>query len=186
MKAIDLLESSPVIAAVKDEKGLKRCFESDCSVVFILFGNVCSIPGIVEQVKSHGKTAIVHVDLISGLSSKEIAVDYMKENTKADGVISTKPILVKRAVELGLYGGQRTFIIDSMALATIKKQIGTFKPDFIEMMPGVIPKVLKEMRAYTDIPLIAGGLLSDKKDLLAAFDAGADAVSTTKEELWFM
>lgn len=53
------------------------------------------------------------------------------------------------------------------------------------MMPGIIPKVLKEIRGYTDIPIIAGGLISDKKDIMAAFAAGADAISTTKEDLWF-
>ena len=34
-----------------------------------------------------------------------------------------------------------------------------------------MPKILKIMREYTDIPLIAGGLLSDKKDVMAAFEA---------------
>ncbi len=185
MKAIELLEASPVIAAVKDENGLKRCFESECQVVFILYGNVCNIENIVRQVKEKGKIAMVHVDLTAGLSSKEVAVDFIKQNTLADGVISTKPLLVKRALELGLYGIQRTFLIDSMAMSTTKKQIDTFHPDLVEVMPGIIPKVLKEIRAYTDIPIIAGGLISDKKDIMAAFSAGADAISTTKEELWF-
>ncbi len=36
MKAIELLETSPVIAAVKDDKGLRKCFESECRVVFVL------------------------------------------------------------------------------------------------------------------------------------------------------
>ena len=48
MKIIDLLETSPVIAAVKDEKGLRRCFDSECGVVFILYGNLCNIAGIVS------------------------------------------------------------------------------------------------------------------------------------------
>lgn len=186
MKAIELLETSPVIAAVKNDSGLKRCFESECQVVFILYGNICNIGSIVKQVKEHGKYAFVHADLAQGLSSKEIAVDFIKENTKADGIISTKPLLVKRAVELGLFGVQRTFIIDSLAMTTMKKQIDTFHPDLVEVMPGIMPKVLKAMRAYTDIPIIAGGLISDKKDIMAAFSAGADAISTTREELWFM
>ena len=108
--------------------------------------------------------------------------DFLKV---ADGIISTKPLLVKRALELGIFGVQRTFMIDSMAVNTMKKQIDTFHPDLVEVMPGIIPKVLKEIRAYTDIPIIAGGLISDKKDIMAAFGAGADAISTTKEELWF-
>lgn len=186
MKAIELLESSPVIAAVKDVDGLMKCFESECQVVFILYGNLCNIGEIVDKVKAHGKIAITHVDLLGGLSSKEVAVDFINQNTQADGIISTKPLLVKRAVELGLYGIQRTFIIDSMAMSTTKRQIDNFRPDMIEVMPGVMPKVLKEIRQYTDIPIIAGGLLSDKKDIMAAFASGADAISTTRQELWFM
>ena len=185
MKAIELLETSPVIAAVKDDKGLQKCFESECRVVFVLYGNICSIGGIVKQIQDHGKLAIVHVDLTAGITAKEVAVDFIKQTTSADGIISTKPLLVKRAVELGLYGVQRTFMIDSMAVSTMKKQIDTFHPDLVEVMPGVIPKVLKEIRKYTEIPIIAGGLISDKKDIMAAFSAGADAISTTKEELWF-
>lgn len=186
MKAMELLEASPVIAAVKDDAGLKRCFESECQVVFILYGTICSMGSIVREVKDHGKYAIVHADLAAGLSSKEIVVDFIKQNTLADGIISTKPLLVKRAAELGLFGIQRTFIIDSLAMTTTKRQIDTFHPDLVEIMPGVMPRVLKEIRAYTDIPIIAGGLISDKKDIMAAFSAGADAISTTREELWFM
>ncbi|MEW4412110.1 glycerol-3-phosphate responsive antiterminator [Clostridium sp. AN503] len=185
IKGIDLVEASPVIAAVKDDSGLKRCFDSECQVVFILYGNICTIGDIVHEIKVHGKTAIVHADLAAGLSSREIAVDFIRQNTEADGIISTKPMLVKRAVELDLIGVQRTFIIDSMAMSTTKKQIDTFRPDLVEVMPGIMPRVLKEIRSYTDIPIIAGGLISDKKDIMAAFSAGADAISTTKEDLWF-
>lgn len=184
MKLEDIFESSPVITAVKDETGLAHAMEKDCTIVFILYGTVCNIRKIVDTVKEHGKLAIVHVDLIVGLSSKEIAVDFIKENTRADGIISTKPVLVKRAMELGLIGGQRTFLIDSIALENTRKQLVSFQPDFMEIMPGVMPKVLKMIRETTSVLLVAGGLLSDKQDIMAAFQAGVDAVSTTKEDLW--
>ena len=186
MKAIELLESSPVIAAVKDDKGLKRCFDSECQVVFVLYGNICNIGGIVRQIQEHGKVAIVHVDLMAGLNAKEVAVDFIKQTTSADGIISTKPLLVKRALELGIFGVQRTFMIDSMAVNTMKKQIDTFHPDLVEVMPGIIPKVLKEIRAYTDIPIIAGGLITDREAVLGALSAGAIAVSTTNQDVWKM
>ena len=48
----------------------------------------------------------------------------------------------------------------------------------------MMPRILKEIRGYTDIPLIAGGLISDKKDVMAALSAGADGISTTNEGLW--
>ena len=183
-KIRDLFEISPNITAVKDEQGLEKALKTESPVVFLLFGNICNITGLVDQVKNSGKIAIVHVDLIQGLSSKEVAVDFIRQNTRADGIISTKAPLVRHAMDLGMIGGQRTFLIDSMALETTKKQLLTFQPDFMELMPGVMPKILKTVRGYTEIPLVAGGLISDKKDILAAFDAGVDAVSTTREELW--
>ena len=180
----DLFEISPIITAVKEEEGLAKAMETDSPVVFILYGTICTISDIVKRVKEHGKIAIVHVDLISGLGAKEVVVDFIHQNTQADGIISTKAPLVKRAMELGMIGGQRTFLIDSMALDITRKQLAVLKPDFMEIMPGVMPKILKTVRTYTDIPLVAGGLISDKKDIMAAFDAGVDAVSTTKPELW--
>ena len=183
-KIRDLFEISPIITAVKDEQGLEKALKTESPVVFLLFGNICNITGLVDQVKNSGKIAIVHVDLIQGLSSKEVAVDFIHQNTRADGIISTKAPLVRHAMDLGMIGGQRTFLIDSMALETTKKQLLTFQPDFMELMPGVMPKILKTVRGYTEIPLVAGGLISDKKDILAAFDAGVDAGSTTREELW--
>lgn len=183
---IEMLEDSPVIAAIKNEDGLTEALKSECNVVFVLFGTICDIREIVERLKKANKIAIVHVDLIAGLSAKEVSVDYIKNNTKADGIISTKAPLVKHAKDVGLFGIQRTFVVDSIALATMKKQIDSYRPDAVEIMPGIMPGILKEMREYTEIPLIAGGLLADKKDVMAALEAGADAISTTKKELWYI
>lgn len=186
MTAMDLLELSPVIAAIKDEKGLTKCLESECQVVFILYGNVCNIADIVSKLKAHGKYAMVYADLIQGLAAKEISIDFLKENTKADGIISTKAALVRRAMELGLFGILRTFLIDSMAVDNTHKAVEHFKPDILEVMPGLMPKIVRELRKTTDIPLISSGMISEKKEVLDLFDAGADAVSTTKQELWFI
>lgn len=71
----DIVEANPVIAAVKDQEGLEKCCRlEEIRVVFILFGNVCTISEIVRRVKEAGKMAVVHIDLIGGLGSKEIAV----------------------------------------------------------------------------------------------------------------
>ena len=124
------------------------------------------------------------MDLVNGLSSKEISVDFIKNTTQADGIISTKPMIVKRAKELGLLTIQRFFIIDSIALENSKRQIEIYHPDCVEIMPGIMPKILKDIRAFVNVPVIAGGLLTDKKDVMGALSAGADAISTTNENLW--
>jgi glycerol-3-phosphate responsive antiterminator len=185
MKKIqNVFDESPIIAAVKDDEQLYQAMATDCAVIFVLYGTICTIAQIVERIKDVKKIAIVHIDLIVGLSSKDIAVDFIKSDTKADGIISTKQNLVKRAVELDMYGGQRTFIVDSMALANTKHQLQTFRPSFLEIMPGTIYSVISELHSYNTVPLVAGGLLASKKDILTALDAGASAVSTTRQELW--
>ena len=75
----EAIEDSPIIAAIKDDEGLKKCLTSESRVIFILYGDICNIPDIVETVKSSGKIAMVHIDLIAGLSSKEIAVDFIQK-----------------------------------------------------------------------------------------------------------
>ena len=79
----EALENSPIITAIKDDEGLQKCKSSDSQVVFILYGDVLTIPDIVKTVKSSGKIAMVHIDLITGLSSKEITVDFLKRYTEA-------------------------------------------------------------------------------------------------------
>ncbi|NLY32097.1 MAG: glycerol-3-phosphate responsive antiterminator, partial [Firmicutes bacterium] len=52
--------------------------------------------------------------------------------------------------------------------------------------PGIIPRVVKRVSQETQIPLIAGGLIESKEDILATLQAGAVGISTTKEELWYL
>lgn len=129
---------------------------------------------------------MVHIDLIVGLSSKEVTVDFIKINTMADGIITTKPALVKRAKELNLFTVLRYFLIDSMALENIRQQSCNVKPDFIEVLPGVMPKLIKEVCHIIRIPIIAGGLISDKESVVSALGAGAIAVSTSNRTVWLM
>ena len=97
----EAVEENPIIAAVKNMDDLEICCSlEDIRVIFILFGDVCSIREIVEKVKKAGKIAMVHIDLISGLSSKEIVVEFIQRNTEADGIISTKSALIKKGREL--------------------------------------------------------------------------------------
>ena len=180
-----LIEDSPVIAAVKDEEGLAHCLRTDVKAVFILFGTVCSIPNIVERVKQSGRAALVHLDLVNGLSAREASVDFIREYTRADGIISTRQPLIARAAELGFCTVQRYFVIDSMALGNVLRRHDV-RPDFIEILPGVMPKIIARICRETQIPVIAGGLISDKEDILAALSAGARAISTTNPAVWEM
>lgn len=184
----DAVEANPVIAAVKNDAGLQAAVEmEEIQMIFVLYGDVCKIPAILERIKAAEKKAMVHIDLIAGLSAKEISVEFIARQTRADGIITTKPALVRRAKELGIFAVLRFFVIDSLALKNIENlemQCGTSRPDFIEVLPGVMPKVLGRIAKVSRIPMIAGGLITEKEDVIAALSAGAIAVSSTNQDVW--
>ena len=80
----DAVEANPVIAAVKSDAGLQAAVEmEEIQVIFVLYGDVCTIPEILERIKAAGKKAMVHIDLIAGLSAKEIPVEFIARQTRA-------------------------------------------------------------------------------------------------------
>ena len=184
---LDAVEENPVIAAIKSPEDLKECCGiPEIRIVFILYGDICSLGEIVKAVKDAGKIAMVHVDLISGLSGKEIAVDFLHRNTRADGIISTKLPLIRRAKELGMATVFRFFVIDSMAFDNIKKQYDAALPDFVAILPGIMPKIITRVTKMVSAPVIAGGLIGEKADIYAAIEAGAISISSTNQSTWFI
>lgn len=176
--------SSPVIPAIKNDEWLANCKDAECGIVYIIYGDICTIGDIVDSVKAMGKMAVVHVDLIMGLSSKEISIDFIQKYTKADGIISMKPALIKRANELGMFTIQRFYMMDALTYANIVKHVKSCNPDVVEFLPAGLPKVIKYLLAEIDKPVVASGLILDKEDVMGALKAGAFAVSTTNREMW--
>ena len=183
---LELLAAGPVIAAVKDQEGLAQALASDVSVLFLLYGDILTIRDTVARVREAGKLAFVHLDLIEGLANREISADFIARSTAADGVISTKPALTRRARELGLVAIQRIFLLDSMALKNVERHFSRESADLVEVLPGLMPKIIRQLCRTTGRPIIAGGLITDKEDVTGALGAGAVAVSSTNPAVWSM
>ena len=179
------IQANPIIAAIRDDEGLEGCLKADVQIVFVLYGDICSIGRIVERIKNAGKMAIVHADLITGLSGKEICVDFLRNSTRADGIISTRQSFIRRAKELGLAAILRVFLLDSIALESLDK-IPPNLPDCLDLLPGTMPKILRRVCATAKVPVLAGGLIADKEDVMAALEAGITAISTTNQAVWDM
>ena len=181
----DMILEAPIIGAVKNEGCLDICLKDEnVKVVFLLFGNILTIEGHVNRIHDADKIAMVHIDILNGLQcGRDISVDYIKNATAADGIITTHPNCIRRAKELGLWTVLRVFLLDSMALDNISKQ-GACTPDFIEILPGVLPNEIKKVSEITDIPLLAGGLISEKSHIVSALQAGAVGISSSSQHVW--
>ena len=181
---MEATENCPVIPEIINDEWLEALSESDCDIVYIVYGDICTIPEIVEKVKAAGKMAIVHMDLIVGLSSKEISVDFLKKYTKVDGIISMKPAMIKRANDVGLFTIQRFYLMDRFTYANIEKHIKNCNPDIVEFLPAGLSKVMSFLIEKIDRPVVASGLTQDKDDVMGALKAGAIAVATSNRRVW--
>ena len=79
---------------------------------------------------------------------------------------------------------KRQFVLDSLALDNIEKLRAACNPDLIELVPGLMPKIIRQVHSLHRTPLIAGGLIRDKEDTVSALSAGAVSISTSCEEAW--
>lgn len=178
------MRNNPVIATVKSLDKLDAALESECEVVFLLCGDIFNLRTIVEKAKERNKIIFIHVDLIDGFSRDATALKYIHEVIKPDGIISTKNSQLKCAKQLGLLTVQRLFIIDSLSIDTTVKASASISPDAVEIMPGIMPRITKKLCTQLDIPVIVGGLISEREDVILAIESGAKGVSTSDSDLW--
>ncbi|OPF50619.1 antiterminator [Clostridium baratii] len=181
----EVLENNPVIAAVKNFEELNIAINSNIEIIFVLFGDVLNVKEISEIIDQNNKIGIVHIDLIEGLNQKEAAVKYLKKETKFKGIISTKSQAIRLAKENGFIVIQRSFVFDTISLENVKNHLAS-NIDAIEILPGLIPKVIEELTNNSSKPIICGGLIETKDEVMMALSSGASSVSTTKREIWEM
>lgn len=180
------MEINPIIAAVNNLDKLDAAIQSPSKIIFLLTGDIFNLKEIVQKVKKNNMYIYIHFDLLHGFSRDSIALDYISKEIKPDGIITTKSSLIKKAKNLNLWAIQRLFIFDSMSLRTGINSVKLTKPNTIEILPGAIPKIITEIRNKTNIPLIAGGLIRDKSDVIECLKAGAQGISASKEKIWHM
>ena len=172
---------NPIIAAVRTDEQYKIALKSDVSAIFMLKADMLTVAELIKEKKD--KKVFVHIDMAEGVGKDKKGIEILKR-IGVDGIITTKNHLISCAKDLGLITVQRFFIIDSGSVATALDSVGQTNPDFAELMPGVIPKAIKGFIERTNVPIISGGLIEDRADVIGALSAGAEAVSTGKIELW--
>lgn len=185
MNFSEVLSDNPIIAAVKNFEELNIAINSNIEVIFVLFGDILNVKEISEIINDKNKIGIVHVDLIDGLNQKEAAIKYLRKETKFKGIISTKSQAIKLAKENGFIAIQRSFVFDTISLKNVKNHLIS-NIDAIEILPGLIPKVIDKVSKSTNKPIICGGLIETKDEVMMALRSGATSVSTTKREIWDM
>ena len=176
-------ETQPVIAAVRDKDSFYAACESACEVIFMLSANILELATLASAAHEKGKKLFLHIDLAEGVGKDAFGVRHIA-TLGVDGIISTRVSMIRAARECGMQCVQRFFMVDSRSIDTALESIRAARPDMIEIMPGIATKAITRLSSHVSVPIIAGGLLDEKKEIFAALGAGAAAVSTGAAALW--
>ncbi|RIX50948.1 glycerol-3-phosphate responsive antiterminator [Paenibacillus nanensis] len=173
-----------ILPAARKVKDLEKLMKLSYEYIVILDTHISQIRSIVELAKSNGKKPLLHADLIEGLKNDEYAAEYLCQVVQPTGIMSTRAGVIAKAKQNGVLAIQRLFLLDTNALEKSYVMFERTKPDFIEVLPGVIPHIITEVTERTGIPIFAGGLIRTVNDVEQAIRAGASAVTTSNTELW--
>jgi glycerol uptake operon antiterminator len=180
----DTLIENPVIAAIRSEDDLKQVIQSRVKIVFVLYGSLLTLTDICKRLRDAFKTVFVHVDMIEGLKGDLAGINFIYRFAAPDGIVSTHVNIIKYAKQFHMKTILRVFLLDSLSLKTGIKNILETDPDAVEVMPGIACRIIHEMESKVSVPVIAGGLIINKEQVLESLSNGAIAISTNRAELW--
>lgn len=182
----DRVLENPVIAGIKNLDNLSAALESPCEIIFLLTGNIFNLKEVSHRVQEKNKGLYIYIDSIDGFSKDTWGLEYIVKNIYHDGIITEKSNLVKLSKDMGVFTIQRLFIPDSNALENAINSIKKVRPSAIEILPGIMPKIIKNIIDETKISVIASGLIRNKSDLESSLNAGATAISTSHKDVWYI
>lgn len=176
--------NQPILPAIRNMKQFDEFLNSSFSYGVILDIHLYQLKGVIKEAQKHGKNMMVHVDLIQGIKHDEYGAEFICQDIKPAGIISTRSNVIAKAKQKKIYAIQRLFLLDTSAMEKSMEFIGKHKPDFIEVLPGIVPSLIQEIKEKTGIPIFAGGFIRTEEDVEQALKAGAVAVTTSNTKLW--
>ncbi len=174
---------SGIIPAVNDFKQFRMFLESEYPACVLMHCRLSDLDTMFETLRTRGKNALVHCDLIKGLSADEYGAEHLCSRFAPLAVISIKPAVITACKRLRVTAVQRAFLIDSSALEKSLAAIEKTKPDYVELLPALCRELFPVLRKRLNIPLIAGGLIQSRKMAEEILNCGVEAVTISMATL---
>ncbi|WP_369018666.1 glycerol-3-phosphate responsive antiterminator [Thermatribacter velox] len=189
---LESLKRKPVIGALRPSNldlMINQKVSLDlCSVFFLLEGDIQNLETISLLFEEYRPFLFVHMDLFGGIASDESGLCFLKEKFPAvSGVITTRLRTLTLARKAGFLTIFRLFLIDSESLRTALRVVREVSPDALEILPGIIFPHLKGILPLEELPpLICGGFIRKKSDVVKILRGGAQGVSTSYQKMWLL
>jgi glycerol uptake operon antiterminator len=178
------IHDQTVIPAARSAKDFEFLMKTHFEFIVLLDVYIAQLVYFRRMARDHGKKLLLHADLVQGLRHDEAAAQFLCQVIKPAGLISTHSNVVLTAKKHGLISIQRVFLLDSHSLETSYRIINSSDPDYIEVLPGVMPEVIREVSNTVKRPVLAGGFIRSVEDVKRVLQSGACGVTTSSRQVW--
>lgn len=175
----DIIQRQICIPVVPTMKKLEQFLLTDLSTCVLQDIHISLLADIIATLHKHERKALVHIDMINGVSSDEYGTEFLCQKLRADGIISSKSKIIEVTKRNKKFAIQRMFLIDSKSVARGVEMLIRSKPDMVEVMPAIAYRIIPYLHERLDIPIIGGGLLKTKEDIENGLKAGCVAFTVS-------
>ncbi len=173
-----------ILPAIRKIEDFEKMLESNYEYGVFLDIHMSRLKAVYRLAEQYNKKMFLHMDLVQGLKSDEYATEYICQELRPYGVISIKGSVILKAKQKGVKAMQRVFLLDSSSLQKSYTLTERTQPDYIEILPGLMPRVIKEVKERTNKEIFTGGLIETAEEVEQAIAAGASAITTSEKALW--
>lgn len=181
---LSLYWRNPIVAVVRHRIGWTEALDSPVSIIALRAGTLLELPQFARESRAAGKALFIYPELIEGLGRDTAAIEYLAQAVGPAGIVSTKRQILQKAASLGLLTVYQIFMIDTQAFDTGVKNAQKLDCDAVEVMPGALPNVVRDVCRLVGKPVVCAGLIRTEREVEELFQAGASAVATSSQSLW--
>ncbi|QQE77593.1 glycerol-3-phosphate responsive antiterminator [Alicyclobacillus sp. SO9] len=178
------IEDQSVIPAARSIKDFEMLLDMSFKYIIFLDVHIAQLVYLRRQARDFGKKLVLHADLVQGLQHDESAAQFLCQVIKPAGLISTHSKVIATAKKHDIMSIHRIFLIDSHSLETSYRVMKSSEPDYIEVLPGMMPRLVQEVAVAANRPVLAGGFIRTTEDVNTLLSHGAAAITTSSKDIW--
>lgn len=172
-----------ILPVLCDFKAFEKFMKMNTEWCILMDFHINVLEDLIMKLHARQKKAIIHMDLIHGLSTDEAGAQYACQKLHCDGIISTKAKVIETAKKNNTLAIMRLFMIDSRSIARGCELGNRLRPDYLELLPANTKNGIVYVKTLCNLPLIAGGLIHSSQDIQECIDSGIQAITTTNLSL---
>ena len=166
-----------VIPSLSTLQEAEAFLKSPLEICILMDFNLAELSDTIQAMHEKNKAALVHLDLVRGISCDEYGCEYVLRQLNADGILSTSGKIIETAKKNQRLSIQRMFLSDSKNLDKDIAAINATLPDFVEILPGLASGIFPQIQLRLNCRLLGGGLLKTHEQIYDCLRNGASAVT---------